>query len=361
MTIGVPKEIMKKEGRVGITPDGVMALVEAGHKVLVQSNAGKESGYQDEDYLKSGAEIAAHPKEIYRTDMVVKVKEPRQEEYELLKEGGIVFGFLHLPDNPKLAEILRGKNIIGIAYEGVQLENKERPILKTMSEVAGKSAIFEGMHYLRKEVGGKGILIEDATVVVVGGAGVVGKAAVKTALALGARVIIALDLPGKLPPSQSDNYICETSTPENIEKAVKKADLLVGAVAVPGGKAVKLVTRKMVASMEPGSVIIDVAIDEGGAIETSVPTNHDDPVFTDEGVIHYCVKNMPGAVPRTSTRTLAASSLPYVVEIANKGFEKAVKENPALARGAHIYKGKITHPKLAEDLGKEYTPLESLL
>ena len=360
MTIGVPKEIMKKEGRVGITPEGVTVLVRAQHKVLVQSNAGKESGYQDEDYLKAGAEIAENPKEIYMADMVVKVKEPRAEEYELLKEGGIIFGFLHLPDNPKLAEILREKNIVGIAYEGVQLENKERPILKTMSEVAGKSAIFEGMHYLRKEVGGKGILIEDATVVVVGGAGIVGQSAVKTALALGAKVI-ALDLPGRLPPSQSDNYICETSTPENIEKRVKKADLLVGAVAIPGGKAVKLVTRKMVSSMEPGSVIIDVAIDEGGAIETSVPTNHEDPVFTDEGVIHYCVKNMPGAVSRTSTRALAASSLPYTLEIANKGFEKAIKENPAIAKGVHIYKGKITHPKLAEDLGKEYTPLENLL
>ena len=292
--------------------------------------------------------------------MVVKVKEPQKQEYELLKENGVLFAFLHLPANPELTQILKEKKIIGIAYEGIQLEKGERPVLRPMSEVAGKTAVLEGFHYLRKENGGKGILPENAKVVVLGGAGIVGQAATQVARALKASVI-ALDLPGKLAARQSENYTTQISTPENIEKAVKTADLVIGAVAIPGTAAVKLVSKKLVSSMEPGSVIVDVAIDEGGCVETSKPTEHDNPVFIEQGVIHYCVKNMPGVVPRTSTPALTKITLPYILEICSKGVKRAILENPVLLKGIHIYQGKITNQKLAETLGEKYVRIEQLM
>ena len=333
MIIGIPKEIMKQEGRVGITPKGVKTLVEAGHKVIIESLAGKESGYNDEDFSEAGAYLKVEPRCIYQAELVVKVKEPQREEYKLLKENGILFAFLHLPANPKLVKVLQKKKITGIAYEGVQLENGERPILRTMSEVAGDRSIKEGMRYLKRDK-------KSVTVVILGAAGAVGQAAAKTAQTFGAS-IIALDLPGKLKSYQSDNYRTAISTPENIQKAIKEADLLVGAVAIPGSKATKLVSREMVSSMKKGSVIVDVAIDEGGCVETSRATYHDNPIFVEEGVIHYCVKNMPGAVPKISTSALTAATLPYILEITNKGLEKAIKENPALARGIHVYQGEL--------------------
>jgi alanine dehydrogenase len=353
MIIGIPKEIMEHEGRVGITPQGVMVLTGLGHKTIIQSQAGKESGYSDEDFLKSGALIEAKSQLVYQADLVIKVKEPQEEEYQLLRENGIIFAFLHLPANPKLVKVLKEKNITAIAYEGIQLENGERPILRPMSEVAGEVAIRKGIDYLKKPV-------KDIRVVILGAAGVVGKTAAKTAQTMGASVI-ALDLPGKLPKIQSDKYLTEISTAENIWKALKEADLLIGAVAIPGERAKKLVSRKMVSSMKPGSVIVDVAIDEGGCIETSRPTSHKNPTFLEEGVIHYCVKNIPGAIPKVSTPRLTSATLPYILEIAKKGLVRSLKENLPLARGIHIYRGKITNPKLAQLFNEKYTPLETLI
>jgi alanine dehydrogenase len=353
MIIGTPKEIMEQEGRVGIAPKGVKVLTKLGHKIIIQSQAGKESGYTDQDFLKSGALIEAKPQLVYQADLVVKVKEPQEEEYQLLKENGIIFAFLHLPANSNLVKILKEKKITAVAYEGVQLENGERPILCPMSRVAGEMAIRRGINYLKKPV-------KDIKVVILGAAGVVGKTAAKTAQILGSSVI-ALDLPGKLPKIQSDKYLTEISTTENILRAIKKADLLIGAVATPGERAKKLVSRKMVSLMKPGSVIVDVAIDEGGCVKTSRPTSHKNPFFLEEGVIHYCVKNIPGAVPKISTPPLTSATLPYVLEIANKGLIRSLKENPALAKGVHIYKGKITNPKLAQAFNEKYSSLETLL
>ena len=345
MTIGIPKEIMKYEGRVAVLPDGVKKVVELGHTVLIQSSAGEQSGYTDDDFSNAGAEIKPDSQSIYQADMIVKVKEPLEQEYELLKENSILFAFLHLPANPKLLEILKQKNITAIAYEGIELENKTRPLLGPMSDIAGKSAVLEGMHYLRKENGGKGVLPDDAKVVILGAAGIVGQGAFQYAKAMNAS-IIALDLPGKLESIQTEKYTTQISTPENIEKAIKQADLVIGAIAIPGAKAQKLVSKELVSQMEPGSVIADVAIDEGGCVETSRPTTQDNPVFTEHGVIHYCVKNIPGTVPRTSTPRLTEATLPYMLEIIDKGLEKAVSENPALSAGVYIHQGKITNENL---------------
>lgn len=320
MIIGVPKEIMIGEGRVAATPEGVEILVKNGHQVLVGSSAGKSSGFSDDDFLKAGAVIENNPALIYQADLVVKIKEPQEKEYPLLKERGIIFAFLHLPANPELVKVIQEKGITAIAYENIRLENGQRPILKPMSKIAGERAVREGMVYLEKNP-------RDIKVAVLGAAGSVGQSAIKTAQELGAS-ITALDLPGKG---------VKIATPDNIQAALKEADLFIGAVAIPGKGAPKLVTRKMVASMKLGSVIVDVAIDEGGCIETSRPTTHDKPTFLTGGVIHYCVKNMPGAVPKISTPALTSATFPYILEIANKGVKEAAKENPALAKGINIY------------------------
>lgn len=360
MLVGVPKEIMQCEGRVALTPEGVGALKKANQKVLIQTQAGKESGFEDKDFLGARAEIKEQASDIYQADLVIKIKEPQEKEYELLKEGGILFAFLHLPANPRLIKILQDKKMTAIAYEGIQIESGKRPVLSAMSEIAGKIAIQVGAHYLRKENGGKGTLINQAKVIILGGGGTVGQAATKDALSLGAKVI-AFDLPGKFPSINSASYQTEHSNPETIGKAIQEADLVVGAVAFPGQKAKKLVTRKMVASMEPGSVIVDVAIDEGGCIETSRPTTHQNPVFIEEGIIHYAVKNMPGAVPRSSTPALVKETLPYLLEISQKGLEKAIKENQGLAQGVYLYQGKITNQDIAQIAREKYYPLLTLL
>ena len=329
---------------MALTPDGAKALVLAGHKVMVQSQAGKASGYEDSDYSQAGASIEAEPQHVYRADLVIKVKEPRENEYEFLKPEGAIFTFLHLPANPRLTDVLLAKKISGVAYEGVQLDSGRRPILGEMSKIAGDRGVTEGFKYFKKEP-------KESTVVVLGAAGIVGQAAVKKAQESGANVI-GLDIMGKG---------FEVSTPENIARRVKEADILIGAVAIPGAGAPKLVSREMVASMKPGSVIVDVAIDEGGCVETSKPTSHDNPTFVEESVIHYCVKNIPGAVPEISTLALTQATLPYILEIANKGLAQAVKENPTLAKGVHTHRGKITNQKLAKEFSKEYAPLDNLL
>lgn len=360
MIIGVPKEIMAHEGRVGITPHGVKILVGGGHEVIIERGAGEKSGYSDKDFLEAGAQIKNSSQEIYQADLVVKVKEPQEQEFAFLKKGGIIFAFLHLPANPRLTAVLREKNMIGLTYEGIQLDNGERPALAPMSKIAGQMAVEKGLYYLRHRLAAA--RTKKAIVMVLGGAGVVGQAAVNSAKKnKRVSMVIALDLPGKLKPAQRHNYQTAVSDARNIGKFIKEVDLLIGAVAIPGGRAEKLVSEKMVASMKKGSVIVDVAIDESGCVETSKPTTHDNPTFTVHGVVHYCVKNMPGAVPKKSTPALTKATLPYLLEIAEKGAEKALKENSALAKGAHVFRGKITNQRLAEVFSEQYTPLGSLL
>lgn len=371
MNIGVPKEIKNNENRVAITPAGVAALIKDGHRVLIQDHAGEGSGISNDDFIQAGAEIVTTPEEVYAgADMIMKVKEPLPQEFGLYKEGQILFTYLHLAPEPELTRVLLDKKIVGIAYETIQLDNGALPLLTPMSEVAGRMSVQIGAHYLEKPQGGKGILlggvpgVPAADVVIIGG-GVVGTHAAKMAIGLGAQVTIIdrsaerlryLDdiFGGRIKTLISNSY--------NIEKSVQYADLLVGAVLIPGARAPHLVTEQMVMQMKPGSVIVDVAIDQGGSIETiDKVTTHDDPVYVKHGVIHYAVANMPGAVARTSTYALTNATIGYALEIANKGHIRAIKENKALALGVNVMDGKLTYRAVAESLKLEYTPLEDLL
>lgn len=371
MNIGVPKEIKNNENRVAITPAGVAAFVKDGHRVLIQDQAGEGSGISNEDYIQAGAEIVPSPEEVFAgADMIMKVKEPLPQEFGFYKEGQILFTYLHLAPEPELTRVLLDKKIVGIAYETIQLDNGALPLLTPMSEVAGRMSVQIGAHYLEKPQGGKGILlggvpgVPAADVVIIGG-GVVGTHAAKMAIGLGAQVTIIdrsaerlryLDdiFGGRIKTLISNSY--------NIEKSVQYADLLVGAVLIPGARAPHLVTEQMVMQMKPGSVIVDVAIDQGGSIETiDRVTTHDDPVYVKHGVIHYAVANMPGAVARTSTYALTNATIGYALEIANKGYMRAIKEDKALALGVNVMDGKLTYQAVAESLKLEYTPLEDLL
>jgi len=371
MIIGVPKEIKNNENRVAITPAGVEALVSAGHKVVIENNAGLGSGITNEEYEKAGAEILPTPAEVFAAaDMIMKVKEPLPPEYPLFKEGQILFTYLHLAPESELTRALMEKKVIGIAYETIQLPNGSLPLLTPMSEVAGRMAVQIGARFLEKPQGGRGMLlggvpgVPPAEVVIIGG-GVVGTNAAKMAMGMGAHVTI-LDKSadrlkylddvffGRITTVMSNNY--------NIAEAVKKADLLIGAVLIPGARAPKLVTEEMVKTMKPGSVIVDVAIDQGGSIETiDRVTTHQDPVYEKHGVVHYAVANMPGAVPRTSTFALTNVTLPYALALANKGWERAVREDRALALGVNVLDGKVTYKAVADSLGLPYTPLEEIL
>ncbi len=371
MIIGVPKEIKNNENRVAITPAGVAAFLKAGHRVLIQDQAGAGSGISNGDYVQAGAEIASLAEEIFaRADMIMKVKEPLSQEYGLFKEGQILFTYLHLAPEPELTKALLNKKVVGIAYETIQLDNGALPLLTPMSEVAGRMAIQVGAQYLEKPKGGKGILlggvpgVPAADTVIIGG-GVVGTNAAKIAIGMGAQVTIIdksaerlryLDdiFGGRIKTLMSNSY--------NIERAVRFADLLVGAVLVPGARAPHLVTEEMVRQMKPGSVIVDVAIDQGGSIATiDRVTTHDDPTYVKHGVVHYAVANMPGAVARTSTYALTNVTLHYALEIANKGYLKAIKENKALALGVNVIGGKLTYEAVAEALNLEYTPLADVI
>ena len=369
MIIGVPKEIKNHEYRVALTPFGAARLISEGHQVLVQAGAGLPSGFADQDYASSGAYIADNPSEIFfGSDMVVKVKEPLETEYDFLRPGLVLFTYLHLAAIPDLARVLLEKEVTGIAYETVELPDGTLPLLTPMSEVAGRLAIQAGAHYLEKPCGGSGILlsgvpgVKPGKVVVLGG-GVVGTNAATIALGMGAQVTIitrSLDRLRYLSQVMHGNLETIASTPEAIAEAVKDADLVVGAVLIPGAEAPKLVTREMIASMKAGSVIVDVSVDQGGCLETTRPTSHSDPVYEVDGVIHYCVTNMPGAVPHTSTQALCNATLPYMLKIARDGAVEAMKKDKSLARGLNTFKGRITHDSLGESLGMEVIASEAI-
>lgn len=372
MIIGVPKEIKANENRIAMTPSGVDALKKAGHQVLVENNGGVGSGFTNEEYIKAGAQIIDTPAEIFaKADMIVKVKEPLPSEYGYFKEGQILYTYLHLSGvDPELTNVLMRKNVTGIAYETVQFDNGELPLLTPMSEVAGRMATQVGVHFLEKTHGGRGVLLggvpgtPPAEVVVVGG-GVVGTNAAKMAYGLGARVTILDVSPSRmryLDDIFQGNITTLMSNPYNIAECCRKADLLVGAVLIPGARAPRLVTEDMVKQMKEGSVIVDVAIDQGGSIETiDRVTTHAEPTFVKHGVVHYSVANMPGAVPRTSTIALTNVTLKYALDIANKGALQAIKDDAALAKGVNTYKGQVTYQAVASDLGHKYVPLKDLL
>ena len=371
MIVGVPKEIKNNENRVAITPAGVEAMLNHGHRVIIENKAGVGSGISNDDYLAAGAEIVETAKEVFdRADMIMKVKEPLAAEYDLFKEEQMLFTYLHLAPEPELTAALLKKKVAGIAYETIQLDNGSLPLLTPMSEVAGRMSIQIGARYLEKTYGGSGVLLAGvpgvpaAEVVIVGG-GIVGTNAAKMAMGLGANVTI-LDLNvdrlrylddlfgGRIHTVASNSF--------NIAEAVKKADLLVGAVLIPGAKAPKLVKEEMVKAMKPGSVIVDVAIDQGGSIETiDRVTTHSEPTYEKYGVIHYSVANMPGAVARTSTFALTNVTLPYALQLADKGWVKAVQENRALAKGVNVAAGQCTYEAVAKALNLAYTPLEQVL
>lgn len=366
MIIGVPKEIKNKENRVGMVIAGVRALTTAGHKVLVQKYAGVGAGISDEDYRKAGATILDSGKEIYeKAEMIMKVKEPLPEEYPFLREGQILYTYLHLAADERLTKALMERKIVGIAYETIEAADGTLPLLAPMSAVAGRMATQIGASYLQHDHGGKGMLlggvtgVDRAKVVVLGG-GVVGVNAIKMAVGLGANVTV-LDTNMHRLDYLADIFGNEIQTlysnAEQIEKSVVNADLVIGAVLVTGAKAPKLVTRDMVSRMQPGGVIVDVAVDQGGSVETCRPTSHEHPIYAVDGVIHYAVPNMPGAVPRTSTYALTNVTLKYATMIANLGWRDAVSRDPALFKGVNISHGKCVYKTVADDLGLSYEPL----
>lgn len=371
MLIGVPREIKSNEDRVAVTPAGVQALNAAGHNVLIEAGAGLGSGITDEAYVSAGAELVATPAEIFqRAEMIMKVKEPLPQEYPLLREDQILFTYLHLASEPALTAALIEKKVIGIAYETIQLDSGVLPLLTPMSEVAGKMAVQIGAHFLEKPCGGKGILLGGvpgvpAADVVIIGAGTVGISAAKVAIGMGAQVTLidrSADRLRYLDDLYGGRINTLASNQFNIEQSVRYADLLIGAVLVVGARAPKLVTEEMVKQMKPGSVIVDVAIDQGGSIETiDRVTTHSNPVYEKYGVIHYAVANMPGAVARTSTFALTNATLPYALELANRGYLNAVLNNRALARGVNTYKGKLTCRAVGESLDIDSCELSEVL
>jgi alanine dehydrogenase len=369
MIVGIPKEIKDNENRVSTTPSGVSEYVARGHQVLVERSAGTGSGFADSEYEAAGATLVDSHAEVFaRADMIVKVKEPIAPEYELMRPGQILYTYLHLAAEAALTNVLIDRQVTSIAYETVELSNRALPLLTPMSEVAGRMSIQVGAHYLEKVHGGRGLLlggvagVPPANVAIIGG-GVVGTNAAQTALGMGANVTIldvSIDRLRYLDQVLHGRLQTMASNRGNIAEVVRDADLLIGGVLIPGAKAPKLVTAEMVSSMRPGSVIVDVAIDQGGCIETVRPTSHSNPTFDVDGVVHYCVTNMPGAVPRTSTFALSNVTLPYGLLLAEKGME-AVRNDPALAKGVNVYKGQVTYPAVAEAFGLEYTPLDTLM
>ncbi|MFQ5705928.1 MAG: alanine dehydrogenase [bacterium] len=366
MIIGIPKEIKPNENRVSLIPVGVELLRTNGHTVLVEKGAGVGSGFLDEEYSQAGAEIIFAPDEIYsRADMIMKVKEPLPQEYPLIKEGQIVFTYFHFAASRQLTTAMIERNCVAIAYETVQNSQGHLPLLVPMSEVAGRMSIQEGARYLEKLHGGKGILlggvpgVEPASVVIIGG-GIVGTNAAKIAAGLGAKVTILdvnLDRLRYLDDVMPKNVISLMSNPANIRRAISEADLVVGSVLIPGAKAPKLITRDMLKFMKRGSVIVDVAVDQGGCVETIKPTTHANPTYEIDGVIHYGVANMPGGVPMTSTVALTNATLPYAIEIANHGFPAIISVSDEIAKGVNIAYGRVTYRGVAEAFGLDYTPV----
>lgn len=369
MIIGVPKELKDNEYRVALTPGGVQQLVEFGHEVWVETHAGEGSRFTDVEYQAVGAKIVPTAADAWNAQLVVKVKEPLPDEYTYLRADLLLFTYLHLAADERLTRTMLERKLTGIAYETVELPNGTLPILTPMSEVAGRMAVQVGAHYLEKMNGGRGKLLGGVpgvrpSAVVIIGAGVVGTNAAQMALGMGANVTLIdanLDRLRYLEEVLRGRVVTVSSNPLNIAEAVRQADLLIGAVLIKGAKAPRLVTRQMIGTMQPGSVVVDVAVDQGGCIETTHPTTHSDPTFLVDEVVHYCVANMPGAVPRTSTYALNNATLSYIVKLANKGFEEAVATDPPLAKGVNTCRGQITYPAVAEAFGLEYTPLEAIL
>lgn len=367
MKIGIPKEIKNNENRVGMTPDGVAELVKHGHEVFVQHTAGEGSGFADAAYEKVGAKILPTIEAVYdMAEMIIKVKEPIKPEYPLLKHGQLVFTYFHLACDLELTEAMVKSGAVCLAYETVQTADKRLPLLVPMSEVAGRMASINGAYYLQKTKGGKGKLmsgvpgVKPAKVLVLGG-GIVGEAAARMAAGMGAEVYITdISLPrlrqldAELPANVHTLY----STEHNIRKELKDVDIVVGSVLVPGDKAPHLITRDMLKEMEPGTVLVDVAIDQGGCFETSHPTTHSDPVYEVDGIVHYAVANIPGAVPNTSTAALTNATLKYALALADKGWKKACREDAALYKGLNVVEGKITFKAVADVWGMPYEPAQ---
>lgn len=370
MRIGVPKEIKDHEFRVGLTPAGVRELVRDGHEVLVQQSAGHAIGLDDDQYEAVGARIIPDPGTLYeQCELIVKVKEPQPGECRQLRPGQGLFTYLHLAADPGLTRMLLDSGCTAIAYETVTDSQGRLPLLAPMSEVAGRMAIQAGAHCLEMVRGGRGVLlsgvpgVEPGQVVVLGG-GVVGSNAARIAMGFGARVTLldhSLPRLRELDDRYGPHLTTQYATREHIESVLLEADLVIGAVLLPGASAPKLVGREMVRAMKRGSVVVDVSIDQGGCFATSRPTTHAEPTYVEEEVVHYCVTNMPGAVARTSTFALTNATLPFVLELANKGVERAVAENPMLAAGLNLHRGKVTHPAVAESLGQDYVPVEEAL
>ena len=370
MIIGVPKEIKDNESRVGVTPAGVKALSETGHKVLVQTQAGAQSGFPDDEYQNAGAEIVGDAGYVWgKSEMVVKVKEPIEPEYPYFRENLILFTYLHLAPLPDLTSKLLDSKVIGIAYETVRDRQGALPLLTPMSEVAGRMSVQVGASYLERERGGRGILlggvpgVPPAQVCILGG-GVVGTNAARIALGFGAKttlIDVNLNRLRELDDIFNGRLYTLASNSYNVEQATREADLVIGGVLIPGATAPRIVTRAMISRMKKGAVIVDVAIDQGGCIETAKPTSHSNPSYTVDGVVHYCVTNMPGAVPHTSTLALTNSTFPYIMRIAAKGVREALKQDAGFADGLNTWLGKITYRGVAESQQRPWTSADEVL
>ena len=370
MIIGTTRELKNQEFRVGLTPDNVSAFVAGGHTVLVEKGAGEGAGFTDEEYREAGARIIASAREIWdAAEMIVKVKEPEECEYDCMHEGQILYTYLHLAPNPALTDALLEKGVRAVAFETITDEQGNLPCLRPMSQIAGRLSIQEGAKYLEKKFGGRGLLlsglpgVEPGNVVIIGG-GIAGTFAAKAAVGVGARVTLLdvnLNRLSYLNDILGTSVTTLYSTEANIRKVLKDADLVIGSVLIPGGSTPKLVRREHLKLMKKGSVIVDIAIDQGGCCESSHVTTHDDPVFIEEGVVHYCVGNMPGAVPYTSTVALSNATFRYGKMMADLGFEAAMKKDKGLANGANIYDHKIVNKNVATSLGREYTDLMTLI
>jgi len=369
MIIGVPKEIKNNENRVAVTPAGVAEFIKHGHTVYVQETAGAGSGFSDEEYIDAGAQLLPTIEEVYAiAEMIIKVKEPIEPEYKLIKENQLLFTYFHFASYEPLTHAMIDNGSICLAYETVEV-NRALPLLVPMSEVAGRMSIQEGAKYLEKPMGGRGILlggvpgVKPANVVVLGG-GIVGTQAAKMAAGLGANVTImdiSLNRLRQLDDIMPANVTTQYSNEYNIREAVKTADLVIGGVLIPGAKAPKLITRDMLPTMREGTVIVDVAIDQGGCFETSKPTTHADPTYVIDGVVHYCVANMPGAVPYTSTLALTNATLPYAIQLANKGWQQACKDDANLRLGLNVVNGKVVYEGVSTAFNLPYTPVEEVL
>jgi alanine dehydrogenase len=370
MIIGVPKEIKDNEYRVGMTPAGVKTLSDAGHTILIEKSAGEGSGIHDEEYKGASGQIVGGADEVWeRAEMIVKVKEPVGPEYERMREGQLLFTYLHLAPDPTLTQVMLRRKVTGVAYETITNAEGHLPLLTPMSEVAGRMAVQVGAHYLQKPEGGRGVLmggvpgVLPAKVVIIGG-GVVGVNAIKMAVGLGANVVV-LDKNLERLRYLDDIFRSEIKTlvsnPYTVQDACANADLVIGGVLIPGASAPRLVTRDMLKTMHRGAVIVDVAVDQGGCIETTKPTTHSNPTFYVDEVLHYCVANMPGAVPRTSTFALTNATLPYAVRLANKGLKDAITKDEHLRNGVNTYQGHLTNEPVAESQGLEHQAIETLI